>query len=69
MGSMDGARALIVGIAEYQHIRRLPHPGETLLIDLRMHRGHTEGATVTGEARVGSEIMATLDRNKVIVLP
>src|SRR5205823_646441 len=24
MGSMDGARALIVGIAEYQHIRRLP---------------------------------------------
>jgi 3-hydroxyacyl-[acyl-carrier-protein] dehydratase len=49
-------------IVDGLHIRRLPHPGETLHIDLRMHRGHTEGATVTGEARVGSEVMATLDR-------
>lgn len=49
-------------LAEGLRIRRLPHPGETLLLDVRMERGHTDGATVTGEVRVGSEIVATLDR-------
>jgi 3-hydroxyacyl-[acyl-carrier-protein] dehydratase len=43
-------------------IHRLPHPGETLLIELRMERAYTEGASVTGSVRIGSEVVATLDR-------
>jgi 3-hydroxyacyl-[acyl-carrier-protein] dehydratase len=49
-------------IVDGMNIRRLPHPGETMHIELRMHRGHTEGATVTGETRIGSEVIATLER-------
>jgi 3-hydroxyacyl-[acyl-carrier-protein] dehydratase len=48
--------------AEGLRIHRLPHPGETLLIEMRMERAYTEGASVAGDVRIGSEVIATLDR-------
>ena len=49
-------------LAEGFRVRRLPCVGETLLMEVQMERGHGDGATVTGEARVGTEVVATLDR-------
>jgi len=48
--------------AEGLRVRRPPRPGETLLMEVRMERAHSDGATVTGEARIGPELAATLDR-------
>jgi hypothetical protein len=49
-------------LAEGFRVRRSPRPGETLLMDMQMARGHSDGASVSGEVRVGTEIVATLDR-------
>jgi 3-hydroxyacyl-[acyl-carrier-protein] dehydratase len=49
-------------LVEGLRIRRLPHPGEAMLMEVQMGRGHSAGATVEGEARVGDEVIATLDR-------
>ena len=49
-------------MADGLHIRRLPHPGDTLMIDIRMDRAQSAGLTVRGEVRIDGEVVATLDR-------
>jgi 3-hydroxyacyl-[acyl-carrier-protein] dehydratase len=49
-------------MADGLRVRRLPSPGETILIEVVMDRGQSAGATVRGEVRIGDEVIATLDR-------
>ena len=49
-------------MAEGFKLRRQPHVGELLQLDMRMERVHDAGASMEGVVRSGSELIATLGR-------
>jgi 3-hydroxymyristoyl/3-hydroxydecanoyl-(acyl carrier protein) dehydratase len=52
----------VLALIEGLKIRRDVQPGETLFVEVRMEYLHVTGATLRGEARVGRQVAATLDR-------
>ena len=60
--SKDFSVKTVLAVCEGVRIRRHVWPGDTLLLEARMLRAHSDGATVYGEARVGSEVVATMER-------
>jgi 3-hydroxyacyl-[acyl-carrier-protein] dehydratase len=52
----------VLALVEGVRLHRPVLPGDTLTLDVQVLRSHSDGATLCGEARVGDEVVATVER-------
>ena len=60
--SRDFGVKVVLGLVEGARIFRPVLPGDVLTLEVELLRGHPDGATVRGEARVGDELVASVER-------
>ncbi len=60
--SSDFGVRIVLALIEGGRIHSQVSPGDVLLLEAHLLYGHVDGATVRAEARVGSRIVASVDR-------
>ncbi len=60
--SRDFRVKTVVALIEGVQVHREARPGETLDLEAYLLYGHADGATVRAEARVGPEVIVSIDR-------
>jgi 3-hydroxyacyl-[acyl-carrier-protein] dehydratase len=60
--SRDFSVKTVLALVEGVEFHVPAQPGDMLTLDVRMRYQHYEGATMSGQARRGSEVLATVDR-------